>query len=65
MVTKKTESDAYIQSVKYNHKIYSKNFFPFALLNQGGIIEIELAKKPNLKWGNKETDRPAGFSEFN
>lgn len=65
MVTKKTKSDAYIQSVKYNGRVYSKNYFPFALLNQGGLIEIELTKEPNLKWGKKEIDKVPGFSEFN
>lgn len=48
---KQSKSSGYISLVKWDKKVYTKNFLSYERLKQGGLIEITLTDKPNKKWG--------------
>jgi putative alpha-1,2-mannosidase len=63
IVTHKESKDAvYISSVKWNGKIYTKNYIRHNAILQGGKLEFYLKNKPNKTWGTKITDQPKGLS---
>jgi putative alpha-1,2-mannosidase len=54
---KRAAGDVYIKAVKLNGKPYSRNFFRYADIMKGGVLEIELQQKPG-NWGAALKARP-------
>ena len=48
---KKSKDSGYITSVKWNGRIYHKNYLTYEKLMQGGKIEVELQDEPDTTWG--------------
>ncbi len=53
-----SSNNFYIQSVKYNGKIYYKSFITQNMIMAGGTLEFVMGNKPNKLWGNKQEYRP-------
>jgi predicted alpha-1,2-mannosidase len=63
LVTHKSAADAlYISKVKWNGKLYDKNFITYQMIKQGGKLEIYLQAKPSA-WGSFITNRPSGLTK--
>lgn len=56
--SKKSAEDQYIQNVRWNGKLYSKNYITHAMIANGGVLEIQLGSKPTT-WGSKPENRSA------
>ena len=52
----------YVQSVNFNGKAYTKNYFNHFDLQKGGVINIEMSQKPNKQRGSNQSDFPYSFS---
>jgi predicted alpha-1,2-mannosidase len=52
----------YVQSVMYNSKPYTKNYFNHFDLQNGGTINIQMSPTPNRQRGIKENDLPYSLS---
>jgi predicted alpha-1,2-mannosidase len=48
----------YIQSVKWNGKDYPFTFITYSDIRKGGILEIEMGMKPNVKFGESSENMP-------
>ena len=59
---RRSASALYITSIKYNGHVYTKNYLTYAMIMQGGILEIFMTEKPNLTWGTKPADQPASIT---
>ena len=55
-------ANLYIDSMKFNNKIHTKNFVKHNELLQGGTIRFDMKETPNLKRGTKSEDYPYSFS---
>jgi predicted alpha-1,2-mannosidase len=53
----------YIQSALLNGKPLDKPWFYHRELVQGGTLELQLGKEPNLHWGNRPADAPPSMSK--
>ena len=53
-----SESNRYIQSMKYNGKNYTKNWFSHRELTKGAVIDVEMTATPNKDRGTKKDDLP-------
>ncbi len=60
---KNSVENRYVQSVKFNGKAYSKNYFKYPELMKGAKINFEMGAEPNLNRGTKESDFPYSFSK--
>jgi predicted alpha-1,2-mannosidase len=58
LVNKVNNDNIYIQSAKLNGKIYTKTYITHNDIENGGVIEFEMGKLPNYKWGIKTEDIP-------
>ena len=61
VVHKSQEEAGYIQQVKWNGKVYEKNFIDYEMIKKGGRLEIWLIDKPT-NWGAKVNNRVKGLS---
>jgi predicted alpha-1,2-mannosidase len=62
IVSHKTTSTAkYIHAVKWNGKVYTKNYINYAGLMQGGTVEFYLQNQPDKNWGSQQNDQPSGM----
>lgn len=52
----------YVQSVTWNGKKYSKNYFNYSSLMKGAKIQFKMGAQPNKKRGINESDFPYSFS---
>jgi putative alpha-1,2-mannosidase len=52
----------YIQDVKWNGKIYDKNFIRYADIMNGGLIQINLSDAP-VAWGSSIKSRPSSLTK--
>lgn len=59
---KKNPGDQYIKEVKWNGKIYDKNYLQYASIRKGGKLEISLQNTPT-GWGAKTKQQPLGLTE--
>ena len=57
-----TATTRYVQSVNFNGKVYTKNYFNHFDLQKGGTINIQMGQKPNLQRGTQQKDFPYSFS---
>lgn len=48
---KKTKTSGHISTVKWNGKVYSKNYLTYESIQKGGLIELFLQDEPNKQWG--------------
>jgi putative alpha-1,2-mannosidase len=53
----------YIQSMRLNGRVYTRNFLDTAVLQQGGRIDMEMAAEPNTRRGTGADDAPYSFSK--
>ena len=51
----------YIDKVKWNGKLYNKNFITYAMIMQGGKLELWLNDQPT-QWGSSPANRPTGLT---
>ncbi|OIR14211.1 glycosyl hydrolase family 92 [mine drainage metagenome] len=59
---KKSNNSIFINKVKWNGKLYDKNFIKHETLMQGGKLEIELVNNPT-QWGNSSNSQPNSLSK--
>ncbi|MEO8110959.1 MAG: GH92 family glycosyl hydrolase [Ginsengibacter sp.] len=59
---KKNPGDQYISQVKWNGKIFNKNYLEHNVIKQGGNLELWLQDMPSA-WGSKITQQPAGLKK--
>ena len=52
----------YIASIKWNGKLYDKNFIRYADIMKGGLVEITLVDIPT-KWGSENKCRPSSLTK--
>lgn len=52
----------YIQSMKLNGEIYTKNYLDFNELMKGGVWDVEMGNEPNKTRGTQASDLPYSFS---
>jgi predicted alpha-1,2-mannosidase len=57
-----TAATRYVQTVNFNGKVYTKNYFNHFDLQKGGTINIQMGQKPNLQRGTQQKDFPYSFS---
>lgn len=57
-----TDTRRYIQNLRYNGKLYTKNYFNHSFLIKGAKIQFEMSEKPNFSRGTKKADFPYSFS---
>ncbi|MGC4102172.1 GH92 family glycosyl hydrolase [Ferruginibacter sp.] len=55
--TKQSAGSIYIKAVEWNGRVYDKNFINYAMIQNGGRLEIYLQDKPTL-WGAGINARP-------
>ena len=60
---KQSDASAYISSVKFNGKPYSKNYLRHAMIINGGLLEISLTDKPSKTWATKEIEQPDSLTK--
>jgi predicted alpha-1,2-mannosidase len=48
---KKTKTSGHISVVKWNGKVYAKNYLTYEGIQKGGLIELFLQDEPNKQWG--------------
>lgn len=48
-----SSSNLYIQSAKLNGVSLNKPFFDHADLIRGGVLQLQMGKMPNVKWGTE------------
>ncbi|MDQ2863393.1 MAG: glycoside hydrolase family 92 protein, partial [Bacteroidota bacterium] len=58
---KKNPADQYIREVKWNGKLYDRNYLQHSLIMEGGKLEIWLQEEPSA-WGSKIKNQPPGLS---
>lgn len=60
--THKTSATAiYIKQVKWNGKLYNKNYITYPMIMQGGKLELWLTDAPT-QWGSSATSRSTGLT---
>ncbi|WP_183575066.1 GH92 family glycosyl hydrolase [Mucilaginibacter sp. X5P1] len=59
---KKSSSAIYINAVKWNGHIYSKNYITYQNLVKGGKLDIYLLDAPSKTWASKTEDQPKGLA---
>lgn len=52
-----THKNIYIQSAKWDGKIYEKNYIKHDFFAKGGVLELELGEKESV-WGTRVKDLP-------
>lgn len=57
-----SDTHRYVQSVKINGTVLTKNYITLEQLHQGGVIEFEMSDQPNKKRGISKDDVPYSFS---
>lgn len=57
-----SQKNIYIESMTFNGKDYTKNYFTHGDMLKGGTIDIKMGDKPNMERGTKPEDMPYSFS---
>jgi putative alpha-1,2-mannosidase len=52
---------AYIQSVRWNGKPWTRSWISHAELAAGGTLEFQMSDTPNMQFGASPDDRPPSF----
>jgi predicted alpha-1,2-mannosidase len=60
--TNNVPNKPYIQSVTWNGRPYTKNWFSHAQTAQGGTFRFEMGERPNESFGRNAADRPPSFA---
>ncbi|WP_400263620.1 GH92 family glycosyl hydrolase [Sphingobacterium sp. SG20118] len=58
------KNNVYVNQVKVDGKIYTKNFFRYKDLMKGAKIQFDMSEKPNKNRGIKDDDAPYSFSKM-
>lgn len=58
-----SNKNRYVKSVKLNGKPVDKNYLTHEQLTQGGVLEFEMAAKPDKKRGSSRSARPYSLSD--
>lgn len=62
LITHKSSAKAsYISNVKWNGKLYNKNYITYKMLHQGGTLDIYLQNQPSA-WGSSVQSRAGGLN---
>jgi len=59
---RKSPEDKYIQSIKFNGKLYQKVWFSHADIANGATIVFEMGNQPNKQFGAEESSAPPSLS---
>lgn len=65
LVIEATGNDAttpYIEQLKFNENVYTRNFLRHADLQGGGLLKATMSNRPNYLRGTKQEDAPYSFS---
>ena len=57
------DTNCYIKSVRFNGKPYDKAYFTHADIAKGGVIEYEMASKPNKSRCQAPDTKPYSLSD--
>lgn len=57
-----SDKNRYVQSLKYNGKLYDKNWISHAVLTQGAVLDFNMSEQPNKQRGSQESAFPYSFS---
>ncbi len=65
VITAPDNSDAnrYVEEMRVNGKLYTKNYLKHNELLQGGTIDFKMTGRPNMQRGTQESDLPYSFSK--
>ena len=53
-----SDSNIYINSIRYNGKPYKKSYITHDMIVSGGLLEIEMGSQPNKEFGADTASRP-------
>lgn len=59
-----SKKDRYIQSAKLNEKNWNQPWFYHSDLAEGGVLELNMGRKPNKSWGSKPEQAPPSLSNM-
>ncbi|MGC1632196.1 MAG: glycoside hydrolase domain-containing protein, partial [Gelidibacter sp.] len=57
-----SEANVYIESANLNGKPYNNTFIKFDDLQKGGVLQFNMGKTPNKKWGTAPESVPYSLS---
>ncbi|MNL37364.1 Glycosyl hydrolase family 92 [compost metagenome] len=57
-----SKDNRYVQSLKNNGKVYTRNWLSHSGLQQGGVLDFEMSAVPNKKRGVDPADYPFSLS---
>ena len=57
-----SKDNRYVQSLKYNGKVYTRNWLSHSGLQQGGVLDFEMSAVPNKQRGVSPGDYPFSLS---
>lgn len=53
-----SKDNFYVQSVRYNSKLWTKSYITHQMIMDGGVLEFEMGSQPNTKFGKAKEDCP-------
>lgn len=60
---KVNDTNRYVKSVKWNGQPYNALYITHEMILKGGVLEFEMASKPNKARGQKKSDKPYSLTE--
>ena len=57
-----SDANKFVNSIKVNGKLYSKNYFEYSQMQNGAVIDFDMGNKPNKTKIFKTGDAPYSFS---
>lgn len=58
-----SDANRYVDEMRMNETVYTKNYLKHNELLQGGIIDFKMASRPNKQRGTQDDDLPYSFSK--
>ena len=59
-----SKTNVYIQSATLNNTVFTRNYLTYTDLIEGGILNLEMSKTPNLSRGINDEDKPFSLSSM-
>ena len=58
-----SDTNRYVDEMRVNGTVYTKNYLKHNELLQGGVIDFKMTDRPNMQRGTQESDLPYSFSK--
>ena len=58
-----SDTNRYVDEMRVNGTVYTKNYLKHNELLQGGTIDFKMTDRPNMQRGTQESDLPYSFSK--